>query len=247
MMKKIAFFLAGMALIISACSGSGVETTDAVSTPEGQLQPTQAATEESMPPAATVASASTPQSSGLPATGTAVFVLVPEESTVTYEVAETFLDGNVLNIAVGKTSGVTGEIQADYTNPQNSTVGTLSVDITGLTSDSGRRDNAIRDRFLESRTYPTVTFIPNAIEGLPAEYQEGTDYPIKISGELTIRDVTKPATFDAVIRLENGTLTGQATTMFLMSEYGFGPISIMGMLNTEDEVKITVDFTARPQ
>jgi hypothetical protein len=47
--------------------------------------------------------------------------------------------------------------------------------------------------------------------------------------------------------MEDNTIAGQATTTFLMSDFGFGPISIMGMLNTEDEVKITVDFVARPQ
>jgi hypothetical protein len=30
-----------------------------------------------------------------------------------------------------------------------------------------------------------------------------------------------------------------------MSEYGFGPIDILGILKTEDEVKVTIDFVAR--
>jgi hypothetical protein len=29
-----------------------------------------------------------------------------------------------------------------------------------------------------------------------------------------------------------------------MSDFGFGPIDILGMLKTEDEVKILVEFTA---
>jgi hypothetical protein len=32
----------------------------------------------------------------------------------------------------------------------------------------------------------------------------------------------------------------------LMSDFGFGPISLAGILNTEDEVKINFDFVARP-
>jgi hypothetical protein len=32
-----------------------------------------------------------------------------------------------------------------------------------------------------------------------------------------------------------------------MSDFGFGPIEIFGILATEDEVKVTVDFTARPE
>jgi hypothetical protein len=41
-------------------------------------------------------------------------------------------------------------------------------------------------------------------------------------------------------------LEGSATTTLLMSDYGFGPISIGGILNTEDEVKLNFQFVARP-
>jgi hypothetical protein len=57
---------------------------------------------------------------------------------------------------------------------------------------------------------------------------------------------TRPAVFEAPVRLEGNTLTGQEVTTFLMSDYGFGPIDILGILKTEDEVKISIDFAARP-
>jgi hypothetical protein len=31
-----------------------------------------------------------------------------------------------------------------------------------------------------------------------------------------------------------------------MSDFGFGPISILGMLNTEDDAKVTLTLVARP-
>ena len=69
---------------------------------------------------------------------------------------------------------------------------------------------------------------------------------LRSGGDLTIREVTKPATFDVTLKLEGGQLSGQAMTNFLMSDFGFGPISIAGVLNTEDKVAITFDFVARP-
>jgi polyisoprenoid-binding protein YceI len=68
-----------------------------------------------------------------------------------------------------------------------------------------------------------------------------------LQGDLTIRETTKPAAFDARVRLQDGALTGQAVTTILMSDYGFGPIDILDMLKTEDQVKITVDLVAQPQ
>jgi hypothetical protein len=41
-------------------------------------------------------------------------------------------------------------------------------------------------------------------------------------------------------------LTGEAGTTILMSEFGIGPISIAGILNTEDEIKLSFTFVARP-
>ena len=63
---------------------------------------------------------------------------------------------------------------------------------------------------------------------------------------MTIRDVTKPATFDVTLVGNGDTISGEATTTILMSDYGFGPISIAGILNTEDEVNVKVVFVARP-
>lgn len=182
------------------------------------------------------------------ANGTVTYVMAPDESTVTYEVGETFLNrGNVFNLAVGKTPGVSGDIQVNFDQPQASTLGPMMADISGFVSDSDRRDSAIRDRFLQSSQYPIVTFVMTAVEGLPETIEPGTDYPVTLRGDLTIRDVTKPAVFEASVRWQNDVLTGQAVTTILMSDFGFGPIDILGMLQTEDEAKITVDFVARPQ
>jgi polyisoprenoid-binding protein YceI len=106
-------------------------------------------------------------------------------------------------------------------------------------------DNAIRGRFLESSKYPNVTFTPTAIEGLPQSYQDGQEITFKVTGDLTIREVTKPVSFDVTATLSGDTLSGQAVTTILMSEFGFGPISIAGILNTEDQAKVTLNFVAQ--
>ena len=139
------------------------------------------------------------------------------------------------------------KIILDMANPLSSWVAPIVVDISKFVSDSDRRDNALRDDFLNSSQYPLATFVPKSIEGLPETYSEGDQITIQISGDLTVREVTNPATFEATVKYENGVLSGNAVAVILMSDYGIGPISILGILETEDEVQISFDFIALEQ
>ncbi|MCX8024202.1 MAG: YceI family protein, partial [Thermanaerothrix sp.] len=162
-------------------------------------------------------------------------------------VGETFFNqNNRFNIAVGVTTAIEGQIEANLTNPPASRIGPITIDVSQLKSDSTRRDNYIRNNALESARYPTVTFVPTAVEGLPTTYVEGQDYTFRIRGDLTVREITRPVTFDVTARLEGQTLSGTATSTILMSDFGIGPIDLVGILRTEDEVKLTLKFVARP-
>jgi len=179
--------------------------------------------------------------------GKVVFKIVPGESEVQYQVGETFLNqNNRFSTATGVTSQINGEIIADLENPPASTIGLISVDISQFKSNSAMRDNTIRQRFLESGRFPIATFTSTKIEGLPKSYQEGQDYSFQVIGDLTVRQVTLPVTFDIAARLQDNTLTGTASTDILMSDFSVGPISLAGILQTEDLVKLIFRFTARP-
>lgn len=175
------------------------------------------------------------------------FVIVAEESQVTYRVAETlFRDGNRLNIAVGTTSAIRGEITVDRANPRNSRVGTITIDISTFRTDSTRRDRAIRERGLESSRFPVAEFRPTSVEGLPASYTEGEELPLRMTGELKVRGVVRPTTFDLSIVLAGTILRGKASAAVLMTDFGFEPPSILGILKSENEVRVELRFIARP-
>jgi len=243
-MRKMILVLSVLGLVLVACGGQGVQSTEpSVITAEPLT--TQALSVEPTATQPQVAPADLPTTQ--PPVGAKVFRIVPGESQLKYEVYETFInDNNRLNLAVGTTPQITGDVQLDPAAPANTTLGEITADISQFQSDSSRRDNALRDRFIESARYPNVTFAAQSIEGLPTTYQEGEELSLKISGDLTIRDVTRPVTFDATVKLEGDTLSGEAVTTILMSDFGFGPISIGGILNTEDEAKVTLTFVARP-
>jgi polyisoprenoid-binding protein YceI len=233
-MHKKATLLVVIAFLLAACSYQATPEPAAVVPPEPtQAEPTTPPQEEPQPGSAEAA--------------VTIYKIVPGESQLQYEVGEVFINqDNLFNVAVGITTQITGEIAGDRENPQDISFSTFTADISQFTSDSNRRDNALRNRFLESASFPEVFFNISQVDGLPETYQEGEVVSLQISGDLTVRDVTKPVTFDVVVMLEADTLSGEATTIILMSDYGFGPISIAGILNTEDEVKVTFSFVARP-
>jgi polyisoprenoid-binding protein YceI len=240
--------IVALGLLLTACASQPGPA--AVST-EPMVQESPAPVQENMPQASEVVVATEqPQATEQnppAAQDTIVYQIVPGESQVTYEVGETFFNqNNRFNLAIGKTSEVNGEIQVDPANPPASKLGTFTVDISQFTSDNSRRDNAIRDRFLESSRFPTATFVPTSIEDLPASYTPGEEVAFKVTGDLTVRDVTRPVTFDVVMRGDETVLEGTATTTILLSEFDVGPIEIFGILKTEDEAKLTLNFVARP-
>lgn len=182
-----------------------------------------------------------------PQAGPQRFVIVPGESSVTYRVNETFIaEGNRFNTAVGVTTAVRGEIFVDRARPANSRIGVITVDISQFKSDSERRDNAIRTRWLESARFPLAEFTTTGIQGLPETYQDGREIAVQISGNLKIRTVTKPTTFASTIKLDGTVLTVTGQTTIRMTDFGFDPPSILGILRAENEARLEFRFVARP-
>lgn len=242
-MKPTLIILLLTGLVLSACSSAPAAVTplpaNTATVPPAILaasEPaaTQAVTEPAGQPAETAAS------------GLVTFKIIPGESRASYEVGETFLNqNNRFNLAIGVTSVVNGEIYADLANPPASTLGEISIDISQFASDSSRRDNAIRRDWLESSRFPMALFKPTGIESLPASYVEGQEYAFRVTGDLTVKETTRPVTFDVTASLQGDTLTGRAETTILMSDFGVGPISILGVLTTEDQAKLILEFVAR--
>jgi polyisoprenoid-binding protein YceI len=243
-MYRVMLGLVLIAILLSGCSPStppATPTTAPTVASSPTLRPTEAL------PSTTTTQADAPNATPQPMGNIVVFKIVPGESQASYEVGETFFNqNNRFNVAVGVTTAIQGEIEANLADPPASRIGPITIDISQLRSDSSRRDNYIRNNGLESARYPMATFVPTRIEGLPNSYVEGQDYAFRIAGNLTVREVTREVTFDVTARLEGQTLSGTATAKILMSDFGIGPIDLAGILRTEDEVKLTLTFVARP-
>jgi polyisoprenoid-binding protein YceI len=183
-----------------------------------------------------------PDLNGLP--GAALLYRIdPQQSEVRYEVGETFFQGNRFATAIGTTSGIAGEILVDYAQPTQSRVGDFVIDVSQFVSDENRRDNYLTRNGLVSSVYPTASFVTVSIEGLPAAVSPGDKINIIIHGDLTVKEITRPVSWQVVLKLQDGQITGSAETQILMSDFQVGPIQL-AFLITEDDVKLIFDFVA---
>ena len=264
MFRSLVVVLLVSALILVSCAAPAAVTqapvqpaviqTQAAAAPLATAEPVkpqEPAAETSAPALAETAPTPSPApTQGSPAVAggqPVVYKIVPAESQASYEVGETFFNqNNRFNLAVGTTSAIQGEITVDPANPANSSIGTITVDISQLKSDSGRRDNVIRERYLESAAYPQAVFKPTAIEGLPASYTPGQEVTFKVTGDLTVHQITQPVTFDVTLKGDAQAVTGTAVSEVLLSAFKVGPITIAGILGTEDKAKLVFKFVARP-
>jgi polyisoprenoid-binding protein YceI len=209
--------------------------------------PTQiAAAQPTQPPAATEAAQPQPTEAAAPSAGSAaVYRIDADQSEARYEVGETFFQGNRFAVAIGRTKGIAGDVLVDFANPANSQIGTIVIDVSQLTSDEGRRDNYIRNNALQSSQYPQATFVPTQIEGIPASVSPGDTLTLKVTGDLTVKETTRPVTFDVTLTAGRDKVTGSAVTEILLSDFDAGPIQL-AMLQTEDKAKLAFDFVAMP-
>jgi polyisoprenoid-binding protein YceI len=204
-------------------------------------EPPAEPTEEAAAPATTEAEVAEPSAQ------VRTFQVVSEQSEAMYQVQEEFFNRPVSIVnPIGRTNAIEGQFQLTISGSQVQLADNqFTVDLRTLTSDEARRDERIRNEWLESNTYPNAVFKATSIENFPADAAEGQDVSFQLTGDMTVRDITKPQTFDITARLDGNTFTGTATSYVLMRDYGFEPPSILGILEVTDGVTVTVNFVAQ--
>lgn len=184
-----------------------------------------------------------------------IFAIDPTQTTVSYVVEETFLENSADSLGIpaglvdtiGSTQEVSGQLVLDLSQAQFLLSSEFEVDLSTLTSDQERRDNRLKDEWLESATYPLATFKSTSVSQMPQNYVEGFGVELTVEGELTIRGVTKPAVFEVNAKLENGVITGTAVADLLMSDFGVEPPTMLGLFSVEDAFQVQVEFVATEQ
>lgn len=233
-----------LALMLAACSPA----LPAAQSPAAEAPAAEAPAAEA--PAAEAPAAEAPAA----VSGVHTYAIVPEESTAYYIADEQFFGGALdkYGIAegtqdtIGSTQQIEGQLELNLDNlaaplGENRFV----VQMNTFETDQSLRDMYLRRQGPEFNTYPEAVFVATAVEGAPESYVQGQEVSFKLVGDITIREITQPVTFDVTAILSGGTLTGTAETRTLMSAFGIEPPNFANTLVVGDEFGIRLEFVAR--
>jgi polyisoprenoid-binding protein YceI len=137
----------------------------------------------------------------------------------------------------------TADVNYDPNNPEAASV-VARIQTASVDTDNERRDNDLRSsNYLAVDSFPEMTFVSKKVE----RAGEGR---LRITGDLTVRGVTRPVVLDTevggVLTTPRGRRTAfSATTTIKRQDYGVTLNRLMeGAQVVGDDVKITIDIEA---
>lgn len=198
------------------------------------------------PPHKAPGAIATTSSSPVPSTGLGTFQIVPAQTTASYSVYEDLIiENKPHNDAIGTTHSVQGSFKIKTGSSPLVTAMKITVDLRTLQTDSQRRDNYVRQNYLESDTYPYATFVSVSTQGLPTSYSDGQTVHYQLIGNLTLHGKTNKEVFDVQGKVADNTITGTATSTIYMTDFGIQPPNLAGIAIAQNKVVITLKFTAK--
>jgi polyisoprenoid-binding protein YceI len=215
-----------VALVVAACGGAASVSVDATAAP------------------------TTPAPSAIPATATVAPAglswTVSDKSKATVRVREQLASLNFPSDAVLVATGAKGAFQLndDGTFAPGSQI---SFDVSSLTSDQSQRDSFVKQSVLNTRQFPTATFVPTKATGVTLPLAVNGHVTFTLAGKLTIHGTTKDVTFTVDCTRTGGDLVATATLAPTVKFGDFGmqqPAAPGRVLSVVDEIKLTVDLVA---
>ena len=221
--------LATVTVLLAACGGAAA--------PSSTAAPTAAATTSALPSASAATSTTTVT------TGTWT---VSSTSKATVRVREQLVGVNLPSDAVLVATGATGTfvLQDDGTFSPDSKI---TFDVTTLASDQRDRDNFVKMDTLQTRQFPTATFVPTKTSGLVLPLPASGDFTFKLTGQITIHGKTKDVTFDATAHRSGNELTATTTASptWKFADFGMTAPSVpFRVVSVVDEIRLVVDIVA---
>ncbi|MEM8861396.1 MAG: YceI family protein [Chloroflexota bacterium] len=186
-----------------------------------------------------------------------VFVVDRTDSGARYRITETFFEEvskEAQNIepgtiqAIGNAPSLEGTIVLDLeSDPPRVLGGEFVVDLFLMRTDQPRRDERLRSQWLQVYTYPTASFVLEEQDILSSAYEPGTEATFSLTGQMTIRNVTLPLTFETTAVLDPSlqTITATANAPALISDFGIEPPSLAKIVEVEDAFEIGAIIVAR--
>ena len=172
-----------------------------------------------------------------------IYSISQDASEVRFELGEDLR--GVRTAVVGVTDQIAGELAVNLSDLASTQVGTIQINARGLATDNNFRNRAIHNEILQTGAYEFITFTPTAVEGLPDAAAPGETVNFTVTGDLTIREITQPVTFEvAATAASADSLSGTATATVNRVYFDLRIPSVPNVANVDEEVRLTIDFVA---
>ena len=150
---------------------------------------------------------------------------------------------------VGTTDQIDGSIAISL-DPPAVEIGEFVINVRTIRTDNEVRDRTIRSMILQSNRdeFEFSTFQPRSTRGVPDELAVGDTLALQVVGDLTVRNVTSPVTFEMTLELVSQDLvTGTARTSVTWQQFDItipyvGGDSIVEAV--DDELRLEMDYRA---
>jgi polyisoprenoid-binding protein YceI len=183
-------------------------------------------------PAPRVAIKNTPVAGGGALDGTYRASPGDPQSLVGYRVQEQLVGGAIEQTTTGRTSEITGSFNISGMTVQDVSV---SADLRTLASDRSQRDNAIKDRGLESNRFPEAKFVlsqPITFESVP---QAGETVNATATGDFTLHGVTRQLSIPMQGRWDGRDIQVIGNLHIVFSDYGITAPTSPSVVSIKDE------------
>jgi polyisoprenoid-binding protein YceI len=171
-------------------------------------------------------------------------VLDPSASQASYKAREVLVGKTLPSEAVGTAPGVSGSLLLGADGSVAADQSTITVDLTKLKSDEGRRDNFVRSDTLQTSRFPTATFVARETQGLTMPLPTSGEATFQLLGDLTVHGVTRPVTWQVTAQFADTTVSGSATTNVKITDFGMTPPKAGPVLSIEDALGLELVFSA---
>jgi polyisoprenoid-binding protein YceI len=162
---------------------------------------------------------------------------------VRYRVREQLVGRDLPNDAVGATSAVTGAIVLDDAGRVVKEQSRIVANVTGMKSDSDRRDGFIQRRLLEGEEHPTVELSPTELHGLSGAVPTEGTANLHLVADLTVKGVTRPTNWQVTARFNGDQISGSASTAFTFADFELTQPRVPVLLSVSDTITLEYDFT----
>lgn len=197
-------------------------------------------------PSAAVASQAIQNTTSLQSSSPIIFEISQAESEVRFTIFEV-LRGAPTDV-IGKSNQVAGQIILDLTDLSQSQLGEILVNARTLATDDDRRNQAIRNRILNTDQYEYIRFQPTELIGLSGKAIPGQPFNFQIVGDLTVRDITKPVIFEITMTGDSfEKLSGSAKTTIQLSDFNLVVPDVPFVADVGEDIILEIDLVLEAQ